>query len=63
MRDVALRFYGLSFNKKSEIAGRLQLLEAEDMTLPDHERFRQVIIRAHERGQLELLKQAVIESK
>ncbi|WP_409321449.1 metallophosphoesterase [Pseudomonas monteilii] len=62
MRDVALRFYGLSFNKKSEIAGRLQLLEAEDMTLPDHERFRQVIIRAHERGQLELLKQAVIES-
>ncbi|MCU1725407.1 metallophosphoesterase [Pseudomonas sp. 7P_10.2_Bac1] len=63
MRDVALRFFRLSFSKKSEIAGRLQLLEAEDMTLPDHERFTQVIIRAHERGQLELLKQAVLEAE
>lgn len=63
MRDVALRFYRLSFSKKSEIAGRLQLLESEDMKQPDHERFRQVIIRAYERGQLELLKQAVIEAE
>lgn len=59
LRDLALRFYRLSFSKKSEIAGRLELLEAEDMTLPDHERFRRVFIRAHERGSLDSLAEAV----
>ena len=29
------------------------------MSLPDHERFRRVIIRAHERGKLEALGEAV----
>lgn len=59
LRDLALRFYRLSFSKKSEIAGRLELLEAEDMALPDHERFRRVFIRAHERGRLDALAEAI----
>ncbi|OHC26958.1 MAG: metallophosphoesterase [Pseudomonadales bacterium RIFCSPLOWO2_12_59_9] len=59
LRDLGLRFYKLSFSKKSEIAGRLDLLEEEDMRLPDHERFRRVFIRAHERGRLEALAEAV----
>lgn len=59
LRDLALRFYRLSFSKKSEIAGRLELLEEEDMSLPDYERFRRVFIRAHERGRLEALAEAV----
>jgi predicted phosphodiesterase len=59
LRDLGLRFYQLSFSKKSEIAGRLELLEEEDMRLPDYERFRRVFIRAHERGQLEALAEAV----
>lgn len=59
LRDLALRFYRLSFSKKSEIAGRLELLEAEDMALPDYERFRRVFMRAHERGKLEALAEAV----
>ena len=59
LRDLALRFYRLSFSKKSEIAGRLELLEEEDMSLPDYERFRRVFIRAHERGRLEALAKAV----
>lgn len=50
LRDLGLRFYQLSFSKKLEIAGRLGLLEEEDMRLPDHERFRRVFIRAGERG-------------
>lgn len=59
LRDLGLRFYRLSFSKKSEIAGRLDLLEEDDMRLPDHERFRLVIIRAHERGQLDALSDAI----
>ncbi|WP_174868527.1 metallophosphoesterase [Pectobacterium polaris] len=50
LRDLGLRFYRLSFSKKSEIAGRFELLEEDDMRLPDYERFRRVFIRASERG-------------
>lgn len=63
VREIALRFYQLSFSQKSEIAGKLQLLEDEDMGQPDHERFRRVFIRAHQRGQLEALLQAVLEAE
>jgi len=59
LRDVGLRFYRLSFSKKSEIAGRLELLEDEDMGQPDFERFRRVFMRAHERGRLDELADAV----
>lgn len=59
LRDVGLRFYRLSFSKKSEIAGRLELLEEEDMLQPDYERFRRVFLRAHERGRLSELADAV----
>lgn len=59
LRDVGLRFYRLSFSRKSEIAGRLELLEEEDMRQPDFERFRRVFLRAHERGKLDELADAV----
>lgn len=59
LRDVGLRFYRLSFSKKSEIAGRLELLEDEDMGQPDFERFRRVFMRAHERGRLDEFAEAV----
>ncbi|MFM4838802.1 metallophosphoesterase [Aeromonas veronii] len=58
-RDLALRFYRLSFSKKSEIVGRLDLLEDEDMSLPDFERFRRVFFRAQARGDLYALANAV----
>ena len=59
LRDVGLRFYRLSFSKKSEIAGRLELLEEEDVRQPDYERFRRMFMRAHERGLLDELAAAV----
>ena len=59
LRDLGLRFYRLSFSKKSEIAGRLELLENEDMCLPDYERFRRVLFRAQERGKLGAFADAV----
>lgn len=52
LRDLGLRFYRLSFSKKLEIAGRLELLEEEDMHSPDYERFRRVLFRASERGRV-----------
>ncbi|MDK9585742.1 metallophosphoesterase [Lelliottia wanjuensis] len=59
LRDLGLRFYRLSFSQKFEIAGRLELLEEEDMSLPDYERFRRVLIRAYERELLNVLEDAV----
>lgn len=63
LRELGLRFYRLSFSKKSEIAGRLELLQEDDMRLPDHERFRLIIIRAHERGQLDALRDAIYSAE
>jgi len=59
LRDLGLRFYHLSFSKKFEIAGSLELLEDDDMRLPDFERFRRVLIRASERGILREFDDAV----
>ena len=59
LRDLGLRFYQLSFSKKSEISGRLSLLEEDDMAQPDFERFRRVFLRANERGMLQQLNDAV----
>jgi len=59
LRDLGLRFYRLSFSKKLEIAGRLELLEEKDMRSPDYERFRQVLFRASERGRVREFEQAV----
>jgi len=63
LRDIGVRFYQLSFSKKSEIAGRLGLLEEEDMSQPDFERFRRVFLRAHDRKKLDDLKRAIEEAE
>ena len=63
LRDIGIRFYQLSFSKKSEIAGRLELLEEEDMSQPDFERFRRVFLRAHDRKKLDELKHAIEEAE
>ncbi|MGP0719134.1 hypothetical protein ACAG04_26200, partial [Escherichia coli] len=34
LRDLGLRFYRLTFSQKLVIAGRLELLEDDDMRLP-----------------------------
>lgn len=59
LRDVGLRFYRLSFSQKSEIAGRLGLLDDSDMNQPDYERFRRVFQRAYERELIAELDEAV----
>jgi len=59
LRDMGVRFYSLTFSQKSAIAGRLGLLEDEDLSQPDFERFRRVFLRAHERGLLGDLEKAI----
>ncbi|MGI2214341.1 metallophosphoesterase [Shewanella oncorhynchi] len=63
LRELALKFYRLSFSQKSAIAGRLGLFEDSDVSLPDVERFRRVFIRAHERGKLKELAAAIQNHK
>jgi predicted phosphodiesterase len=50
LRDISICFFQLTFSQKSAIAGKLNLLEEEDINQPDFERFRRVFIRARERG-------------
>ncbi|MDE4139997.1 metallophosphoesterase [Phaeobacter gallaeciensis] len=52
LRALSLKYFKLTFSKKLAIAGKLNLLEEDDTKLPDFERFRQVLLRAHERGLL-----------
>lgn len=55
LRDISIRFFKLSMSQKSAIAGKLSLLEDEDVNQPDFERFRRVFIRTRERGLIDKL--------
>lgn len=59
LRDISVRFFKLSLSQKSAIAGRLGLLEEEDVNQPDFERFRRVFLRARDRGLVEELDREV----
>ncbi len=59
LREISVRFFKLSLSQKSAIAGKLGLLENEDVNQPDFERFRRVFIRARDRGLVEKLDRAV----
>ena len=59
LRDINIRFFKLTFSQKSEVAGRLGLLEDEDVNLPDFERFRRVFVRARERDLVEALDRGI----
>jgi 3',5'-cyclic AMP phosphodiesterase CpdA len=55
VRDLSVRFFKLSLSQRSAIAGKLDLLEDEDVNQPDFERFRRALLRAKERDILEAL--------
>lgn len=59
-RELVYRFFRLSLSKKSEIIGRLRLLEEADRNLPDFERYRRALMRAKERGDLNKLEDLII---
>ncbi len=55
LRDISVRFFKLSLSQKSAIAGKLGLIEDEDINQPDFERFRRVFARAQAQGKVEAL--------
>ena len=60
LRDISLRFSKLTLSQKSAIAGKLGLLEEEDVDQPDFERFRRIMIRARERNLVQDLEREII---
>ncbi len=50
LRDLSLEFFKLTLSQKNAIAGKLGLLEEEDINQPDFERFLRVFLRARDRG-------------
>ena len=61
LRNISIRFFKLTLSQKSEISGKLELIEDEDINQPDFERFRRVFLRAHERGLVEALDKEIAE--
>lgn len=55
LRDISVRFFKLTLNQKSAIAGKLELLDDDDINQPNFERFRLVLIRARQKGLIEEL--------
>jgi hypothetical protein len=54
-RTIVYRFFRRTLSEKNEIVGTLRLAEEDDSRLVDVERFKQQLMRACERGQLDLL--------
>jgi len=50
LRNTSVRFFKLTLSQKSAIAGKLGLIEDDDMNQPDFERFRRVFLRARDRN-------------
>lgn len=61
-REIGIAFFSLSYSRKLEIAGRLDLMDESDTNQPDYERFRRVFRRAAERRQLPELEAAIFEA-
>lgn len=61
VRDISVRFFKLSLSQKSAIAGKLDLLENDDISQPDFERFRRVFVRAKDRGLVEELNEEIVK--
>jgi predicted phosphohydrolase len=59
LRDISVRFFKLTLSQKSAIAGKLNLLEEDDVNQPDFERFRRAFVRARDRGLIEDLDREV----
>lgn len=49
LRTLSIKFFKLTFSQRLAIAGGLSLFEETDTKLPDHERFRRVLLRARDR--------------
>lgn len=54
-RNLVFRFWNLTVSQRRQIALRLELIEADEMQLPEPERYGRALLRAGERNQLDAL--------
>lgn len=60
-RNLVFRFWGLTVSERRDIAPHHDLLEQDEMQLPDPERYGRALERAGERGLLEQIAREVTE--
>jgi hypothetical protein len=54
-RNIVLRFWGLTMSDRREISQKLNLLEPDEMNLPQAERYGRALLRAGQRSLLDEL--------
>lgn len=54
-RNLVFRFWNLTISQRRDIALRLGLIEKEELSLPEPERYGRALLRASERGLLDML--------
>lgn len=54
-RNLLFRFWNLTISQRREIALRLELIDEDELSLPEAERYGRALLRAGERGQLDAL--------
>jgi calcineurin-like phosphoesterase family protein len=59
LRQISIRFFKLSASQRTQIVGKLNLVEEEDQKLPSFERSRRALLRAKDRNLVEQLEQEV----
>jgi len=56
LRDLSIRFFKLTISQKAVVAGKLNLIEDDDINQPDFERSRRIFTRVRERGLVDALR-------
>ncbi len=56
LRDLSIRFFKLTVSQKAVVAGKLNLIEEDDINQPDFERSRRIFTRVRERGLVDALR-------
>ena len=60
-RNLVFRFWNLTISQRREIALRLELIEEDELQLPEPERYGRALLRASERSQLDALAREVAQ--
>lgn len=60
-RNLVFRFWNLTVSQRRDIALRLKLIDRDELSLPEPERYGRALLRAGERGQIEALAQEIAQ--
>ena len=62
-RELVFRFWNLRPSQRRRIANDLGLLAAEDLSLPEFERYRRAFIKARDLGKIQEVSTAVTQAE